>query len=318
MAKVHFNDIPEDSGNNTNNYQNEVNFFSLRNDNDEAIVRFLCDSVDEFDILTVHDIEVGGKYRKISCLRDPREPTENCPFCKSGARISNRFFIRLIQYVESQDPASGARIVTPKAMIWERSTAYAKTLKSYLENYGPMSDVICKIIRHGKAGDMQTTYEIVPNLSKNVYRDDVYVKVADIFGDFNTLGTIVMNKSFEDSSHFIMTGDFPAAPSAQNNTAPVQPAAAPQPAVTPRTYAPAQPTAAPQPAPQYAPAQPAMTTPTNGAPVETPVAQPAPQYAPAAQPQFNTPAASQPVRQTWTPPAANTATTGGFERPRRY
>lgn len=320
MAKVHFNDIPEDSGNNSggNSYQNDVGFFTLRNDNDEAIVRFMCDSVDEFDILTVHDIEVGGKYRKISCLRDPREPIENCPFCKSGARISNRFFIRLIQYVESVEPGNGARIVTPKAMIWERSTAYAKTLKSYLENYGPMSDVICKIIRHGKAGDMQTTYEIVPNLSKNVYRDDVYVKVPDIFGDFNTLGTIVMNKNFEDSSHFIMTGDFPTAPVAQNNTAPAQPVVAPQPEVTPRTYAPVQPAAAPQPAPQYAPQQPAMTTPLNGAPVSTPAAQPAPQYNSPAQPQFNTPAISQPVRQTWTPPTANTTPTGGFERPRRY
>lgn len=232
MAKVDFNNMQDDSAYSTsNNAGNDVGFFTLRNDNDEAIVRFMCDSTDDFEILTVHDIKVGDKYRKINCIRDFRDPVENCPLCASGTKINQRFFIKMIQYDKATDSA-GNVIITPKAMIWERSTSYAKTLKSYLDNYGPLSDVICKIIRHGKAGDMQTTYEIVPNLNKMIYKDEIYVKDPSLFGDFQAFGTIVMDRSYDEIMQFQMTGQFPvrekkqeaAADSAiPNNTVPYNP-----------------------------------------------------------------------------------------------
>lgn len=310
MAKVNFNNLDEaelNGGNNTGN-GNDVGFFTLKNDNDEAVVRFMCDSTDDFEILTVHDVQIGQRYRKVNCIRDPREPLDNCPLCKNGTRISNRFFIKLIQYNRVTDPNTGVQSIVPQAMIWERSTAYAKTLKSYLDNYGPLSDIICKIIRHGKAGDMQTTYEIVPNLSKAVFPDEVYVKDPSIFGTFEAFGTIVMDRTYEEMAHFVATGEFPAKPAAQQNTAP----AAPE--VTPRTYdAPqAAPQYAPAAAPQYqAPVAPAATNiPTTGG-YNAPAAAPtyaAPQAAPAA-PNFG--GQSAPA-QNWNNPA------GGFDRPRRY
>ena len=218
MAKVDFNNMQDDSAYSTsNNAGNDINFFTLRNDNDEAIVRFMCDSVDDFEILTVHDIQIGGKYRKINCIRDFHDPVENCPLCASGTKINQRFFIKMIQYDKTTD-ATGNVIITPKAVVWERSTAYAKTLKSYLDNYGPLSDIICKVIRHGKAGDMQTTYEIVPNLNKNIYRDDIYVKDVNIFGNFNAFGTIVMDRTYDEIMQFQMTGQFPVREKKQNNT----------------------------------------------------------------------------------------------------
>ena len=311
MAKVNFNNLDEaelNGGNNTGN-GNDVGFFTLKNDNDEAVVRFMCDSTDDFEILTVHDVQIGQRYRKVNCIRDPREPLDNCPLCKNGTRISNRFFIKLIQYNRVTDPNTGVQSIVPQAMIWERSTAYAKTLKSYLDNYGPLSDIICKIIRHGKAGDMQTTYEIVPNLSKTVFPDEVYVKDPSIFGTFEAFGTIVMDRTYEEMAHFVATGEFPAKPAAQQNNAP---AAAPE--VTPRTCdAPqAAPQYTPAAAPQYqAPVAPAATNipPTGG--YNAPAAAPtyaAPQAAPTA-PNFG----GQPApAQNWNNPA------GGFDRPRRY
>lgn len=210
MAKIDFNNMQDDAAySTTNNAGNDVGFFTLRNDNDEAIVRFMCDSTDDFEILTVHDITVGGKFRKINCIRDFKDPVESCPLCAAGTKINQRFFIKLLQYEKTTDPATGMVKVTPKAMIWERSTQYAKTLKSYLDNYGPLSDVICKIIRHGKAGDLQTTYEIVPNLNKAIYKDEVYVKDASLFGDFNAFGTIVMDRTYDEIVQFQMTGQFP-------------------------------------------------------------------------------------------------------------
>lgn len=313
MAKVDFNNMQDDSAYSTsNNAGNDVGFFTLRNDNDEAIVRFMCDSTDDFEILTVHDIKVGDKYRKVNCIRDFRDPVDNCPLCASGTKINQRFFIKMIQYDKAQDPATGMVKVTPKAMIWERSTAYAKTLKSYLDNYGPLSDVICKIIRHGKAGDMQTTYEIVPNLNKSIYKDEIYVKDASLFGDFTAFGTIVMDRTYDEIMQFQLTGQFPVREKKQESVPETTPA---------QTYASQTPTVPPQVNQGYVQPQFNQTA--------------APQFdynAPqtVTVPQFNTAAPQQPVQpapNSWGQPTPRTSmpwdnntaqSNGGFERPRRY
>ena len=74
MAKVNFNNLDEAelNGGNNNGSGNDVGFFTLKNDNDEAVVRFMCDSTDDFEILTVHDVQIGQRYRKVNCIRDPR------------------------------------------------------------------------------------------------------------------------------------------------------------------------------------------------------------------------------------------------------
>ncbi len=313
MAKVDFNNMQDDAAYSTAaNTGNDVGFFTLRNDKDEAIVRFMCDSTDDFEILTVHDIKLGDKYRKVNCIRDFHDPIEACPLCASGAKINQRFFIKLIQYDKVQDPTTGGVNVILRPMLWERSTAYAKTLKSYIDNYGPMSDVICKIIRHGKAGDMQTTYEIVPNLNKSIYKDEIYVKDTNLFGDFQAFGTVVMDRTYDEIMQYQMTGQFPVREKKQ-------PEAAAQ-VATPtmnQSYA----------APQFN--QPVannfgMATPTmNQAPAET-YTQAAPTMNPAApqqpiQPGMNS-GWGQPTPRA-TMPWDNNATQqnmGGFDRPRRY
>ncbi len=224
MAKISYDNLDAvEAVISTNNSGSDIGFFTLKNDNDEAVVRFMYDSVDDFEILTVHDVQLGQRFRKVNCIRDPREPIDNCPLCKSGFKISNRFFIKLIQYNKVVE--NGVTRIVPQAVIWERHTSYAKTLKSYIENYGPLSDVICKIIRHGKSGDMQTTYEIVPNLSKTVYPDEIYVKDTTLFGTYTASGTIVMNKSMEEMNHFLVNNEFPATASndtqGTNNVTPV-------------------------------------------------------------------------------------------------
>lgn len=316
MAKVNFNSLDEaefSSGSGANN-GNDVGFFTLKNDNDEAVVRFMCDSTDDFEILTVHDVQLGQRYRKVNCIRDPREPLDNCPLCKSGAKISNRFFIKLIQYTRVVDPATGAQSIVPQPMVWERSTSYAKTLKSYLDNYGPLSDIICKIIRHGKAGDMQTTYEIVPNLSKSVFPDEVYVKDPTLFGTFEAFGTIVMNKTYEEMEHFLVQGEFPIREKKQDTAQTQTPQAAPinQGYVAPQFNQ----TAAPA-FEQYSPST------SNEPPQET--------YAPATggisdtiqpsqQPVNNIPQGGwgQPTPRTMPWDNNPQQNAGGFERPRRY
>lgn len=317
MAKVNFNNLDEaelNGGNNAGN-GNDVGFFTLKNDNDEAVVRFMCDSTDDFEILTVHDVQIGQRYRKVNCIRDPREPLDNCPLCKAGTRISNRFFIKLIQYNRVTDPNTSVQSIVPQAMIWERSTAYAKTLKSYLDNYGPLSDVICKIIRHGKAGDMQTTYEIVPNLSKTVFPDEVYVKDPTLFGTFEAFGTIVMDRNYEEMTHFLATSEFPARQTNQQTDANAAAPAGVPAGVAPRTYDNSANAAISTGAPQYlAPAAvPQYNAPVTNVPPTGGYNNPSPAAntyaAPAAAPNFG---AQTAPAQNWNNPA------GGFDRPRRY
>ena len=311
MAKVDFNNMQDDSAYSTsNNAGNDINFFTLRNDNDEAIVRFMCDSVEDFEILTVHDIQIGGKYRKINCIRDFRDPVENCPLCASGTKINQRFFIKMIQYEKTTDPATGNVVVTPKAAVWERSTAYAKTLKSYLDNYGPLSDVICKVIRHGKAGDMQTTYEIVPNLNKMIYKDEIYVKDTNLFGDFTAFGTIVMDKTYDEIQQFQMTGQFPQRQQTQTNTTPAPVA---------QNYA-----------SQAAPMNQGYVAPQFNATATPQFENYVPQTATAPSDNFVPTQPTQPVNNAtqggWGQPTPRTMpwdnnaqqNVGGFERPRRY
>lgn len=202
MAQVRFDEV-NFGGNSNNKYQ--VTFFKLEDDNDEAIVRIMHDSTADFDILTTHQISEDGKYRgRVSCLRNPREELTKCPLCAANVPVQQRMYIHLLWYV----PGENGTIV-PQAAVWERSISYANQIKSYIDSYGPMSDVICKIVRHGKKGDQSTRYDIIPNLNKQVYRDDIYVKDVSLFGDYTALGNAVQDRSFDDLSTYVQTGHMP-------------------------------------------------------------------------------------------------------------
>lgn len=223
MAKVSL-DIAEQFQNQNNNNPNNVSFFSLKNDGDEAVVRFMYDDVKDFEILTYHSVKVPGsdgriRDMKVSCIRQLNESPDRCPLCAAGNQMIQRFFIKMLQYDKSD-----AGVVTVKPVVWERSTQYALKLREYLNNYGPLSDIICKIVRHGAAGSMQTSYEIIPNLNKAIYRDDIYVKDTSVIGKYSAFGPLVKDKSAEDMYTYLQTGQFPQAPAQQPEAVPEFPA----------------------------------------------------------------------------------------------
>ena len=213
MAIINYEQINTGSSD-SNNSSNRVEFFSLKNDGDEAVVRIMHDSTSSFELVTTHPITVEGKYRRINCIRDPREPMENCPLCKSGTKIQQRFYIHLIQYTKDEQ---GNIIATPK--VWERPATYAVTIKNLIDEYGPLSNCIFKIRRNGEAGSMQTTYSILFG-NPQVYRSDFYPKDDSAFENYSVIGTAVMDKTFEDISEFISTGKFPATENTQRNNEP--------------------------------------------------------------------------------------------------
>ena len=200
MANIKFEQI--NNGTENTNYSNNIGFFSLKDDGDEAVVRFMHDSTDSFDLLTVHPIKINGKYRSVNCLRDPRDPMEKCPLCANGTKIQQKFYIHLIQYVKDENG-----IIVPQAKIWERPASYAITLKNLIDEYGALSNSVFKVRRNGKAGDLKTTYAILYG-NPNLYNEDVYTKVDNCFDNYNPLGFNVLDKKYDELTNFIATGHF--------------------------------------------------------------------------------------------------------------
>ena len=212
MASINFNDINE-SSNNSGDYK--VGFFSMKN-GEEAIVRFAINSIDDFELYTVHPVTVGqSSYpnRRVSCLREnPKsDPINMCPLCARGEKVQQRMYIKMIQYVNDN-----GRIV-PKAVVWDRPAfSYAPQLKSYLDSYGPLTNIVCKIVRQGDG--LETKYTIMPNLNPQMYNEQTYPKDFSAFDDFKVLGTMVMDRTFDEVNQFVLTGNFPQR-QANNNSA---------------------------------------------------------------------------------------------------
>lgn len=202
MAKISFDTYSENVSVGFDNQSSNVGYFNLKNDGDQAIVRFLHDSTDDFDIITTHPIEIDGKYRRVNCLRTPNDSMDKCPMCSSGQKIQNRIYIRLIHYVKDENGN-----VVPKPEIWERSMAYAATLKNMIDEYGPLSDCIFKVKRRGAPRQMDTKYDIMFGNPK-VYPEELYPKCLDAFKGFEVLGRMCLNKSFDELSNFVKFGKF--------------------------------------------------------------------------------------------------------------
>lgn len=207
MAYVDYNTFVETEK--TSGNSDGIGFFTLK-DGEEAIVRIMCDSINELDILTVHPITIGNSSfpnRQVNCLRDPREPLEQCPLCSAGNKVKQKVFIKMIRY----DPVTGE----PSAVVWDRP-AYklVPTIKKYIDEYGPLSNIICKIARTGSKYD--TVYNIIPNINPSIN----CVRVDNAFENFNVLGRMVYDKNAQEMITFMQTGNFPQT---NNSTTPNQP-----------------------------------------------------------------------------------------------
>lgn len=207
MAYVDYNTYVETEK--TSGNSDGIGFFTLK-DGEEAIVRIMCDNINELDILTVHPITIGNSSfpnRQVNCLRDPREPLEQCPLCSAGNKVKQKVFIKMIKY----DPITGE----PSAVVWDRP-AYklVPTIKKYIDEYGPLSNIICKISRTGSKYD--TVYNIIPNINPQIN----CIRVDNAFENFNVLGRMVYDKNAQEMITFMQTGNFPQT---NNSNAPNQP-----------------------------------------------------------------------------------------------
>ena len=147
MAKI--------SINKSGQYQQNSNseFFTLKDDGDSARVRFLYSDPngEDIDYFLVHEVEIDGKRRYVSCNaidEEGRMHTEDCPLCKSGNKPKEKLFLQL--YDEDDQ----------KLKIWERGKNFVAKIITYLNRYGALVEQPFDIERRGKKGDTNTTYEL--------------------------------------------------------------------------------------------------------------------------------------------------------------
>ena len=181
----------------------KVSFFGLKDDGDEATVRFAYNSTDEFHLATVHSIEVDGKPRRVSCLRTGTEPLSKCPLCEAGNRVYDKMYVKLIQYTTDSNGQ-----VLLHAHVWERPAFFSKTLEDLFKEYGVVSDSIFKIKRNGKKGDTKTTYAIL-FANPAIYKPEIYVKDFSAFDDFEINKFFYTEKTADEMRVFLQTGKFP-------------------------------------------------------------------------------------------------------------
>ena len=181
------------SMNEADNYGNQggSSFFTLKDDKDTAKVRFLYETIDDVEGYAVHRVQVGDKERYVNCLRSYNEPIDNCPFCAAQLKVTPKLFIKLY----NEDAG--------ECQIWERGKAYFQRLASLSSRYNPLVNEIVEIERSGKKGDMQTTYEFYPI-------ENAPVNIDDLPECPEPLGTIILDKTYDEMNEYLDTGSFPS------------------------------------------------------------------------------------------------------------
>jgi hypothetical protein len=187
----------------SSNFQNQgprVSYFSLKDDGDEAVVRFAYNSPDELyqDIFPTHQVTIDGKFRRVKCLRENyKSPISDCPFCVSGTPVNERFYIKLIEYSRNEN---GEIEITPK--VWERPTSYIPTLNGFFDEYGDIAEMVFKIKRSGAKGSLQTTYSILP-ANQKVYNEALYPIDFSAFNNYKVEGSALAVKTAEEMEEML-------------------------------------------------------------------------------------------------------------------
>ena len=259
----------------TNNAANSVRvgFFKLKNDGDEALVRFKVSSVDDLSFATTHQLGAAQKYMKINCLAPlGGARADACPLCARAevdtaiGKAAKKVFVQML--VAYSDPATnGFSAAVP--VVWEKPAGFSKEIASLLRNYGDLSKHVFKITRNGVAGDRGTTYAIdyLPIFDKPEFVPEDF----SAFNGFDIAKHSYWVKTADEINEFFQTGAFPAVqrktPTPAAPVAPAQPVAPAAPVYQAPAYTPVANSGMPG----------SFTAPAAPVTEAAPVAQPAPE-----------------------------------------
>lgn len=189
----------------------KIGFFKMKNDKDEALVRFNVTTLDNLQFATVHQLGAAHKWMKVSCLNPVGSYQDSCPLCaavsagnNSIGKASKRVYVQMM--VSYKDPTT-QQFAAAIPVIWERPAGFSREIANLLNDYGDLTQRVFKVTRNGAAGNMQTTYSI----SYIPLYDKPEAVTADFgaFANFNIAKHSFWEKSIGDINIFLNTGAFP-------------------------------------------------------------------------------------------------------------
>ena len=136
--------------------------FLLRNDGDYADVIFLYRNVDDVLVADSHYVKSADYSGYVHCCG------RGCPACGKGIRVQTKLFIPMFNIMDNE------------IQFWDRGIRFESQLEQdVFSKYPNPSDFVFRITRHGAAGDVNTTYEIVA-IGKNTFKS-----YSQILSEFN-------------------------------------------------------------------------------------------------------------------------------------
>lgn len=186
--------------------EKQYGYFQLKNDRDSARVYFLAATLDDIDILTVHNVpmEYNGKpfTRFVDCQRAEGQQISACPICALNNEWGTGFGSKLKVFIQLYNAD------TNQLEVWSTNYKVFATLQLRVSRIRelqtePIYSRCFEIIRNGKKGDTQTTYMIEECISSDekyrVRRKEELPQKLDLIecGYILTPNQIVFDKSSE-------------------------------------------------------------------------------------------------------------------------
>lgn len=189
MGRINYEDVDK--------YQSstDTEFLKLQDDGDMVTAQLMVHSMEDLDIYNCHEITTGyydngnPKTRPVSCLRNYDDPLDVCPFCSAGLKT------RVILMLSMVDQSDG------RIKIWNRGKTFIPKIKNFINRWGDMTMKPVDIIRNGRKGDKNTTYDI--QISPSEPMDISTYEKPDFLGGY------IMEKTADEMQEYINTGSFP-------------------------------------------------------------------------------------------------------------
>lgn len=170
---------------------NQLEFFNLFKDGDNAIIRILNTVVDKIETKAVHKINVNGKNKIVPCFGNG-----NCPLCESIndmegiEEAKTRLYVHLWDYTDN------------KEKVWNRTPNenFLNSLRGIEESWGNLCDCVFKITRKG---DNFPKYELL------IINPNKYPMPAGVEVDANIAYRFSSYRSAEELEEYVKTGFLP-------------------------------------------------------------------------------------------------------------
>ena len=158
-------------------------FFSIANDKEVKQVRFMYDTVDDIEGMSVHKIKIGDKDRYVNCLREYNQPVDDCPLCRERNPVQARLFIPVYNIDEDA------------VQIWDRGKTMFSKMTSLCSRYAVKNHLVNNIFEIERN---EEEIAVLADIEKTFYENCI-VNKHEPPADGEKATTEAINKVFEHS-----------------------------------------------------------------------------------------------------------------------